>query len=170
MANTSTAAAAHLSQIRQPPQVGANSATNSTGLAGPYAPAARWDLLASALKGPRPSLFFEALRARGTLPDLLPELDALFGVPQLWDGPDPVDVGLHQMRLIDELVRAQTPLAVRFAALMHKIGKGRTPSSMLPSHHGHEGRGRALLDVLARRVDVPAEALDLARLVIDEHD
>jgi tRNA nucleotidyltransferase (CCA-adding enzyme) len=167
MAPFCTAEAARLWQVRQSAPPEADSASDAD-LVGSHAPAARWALLASALMGPRPSLFFEALRRRGTLPDLLPELDALFGVPQLWDGPDPVDVGLHQLRLIDGLARAQAPLAVRFAALMHKLGKGGTPIAMLPSHHGHEQRGQALLDALARRMDLPDDALDLARLVIDE--
>ncbi|WP_428422268.1 HD domain-containing protein [Methylibium sp.] len=133
-------------------------------------PTGRWGLLAAALMGPRPALFFEALRVRAELKGLLPELDALFGVPQLCDGPEPVDVGVHQLRLVNELARAQAPLAVRFAALMHKIGKGGTPREMLPSHHRHEQRGRALLDGLAQRIEVPDAALDLARLAIDECD
>jgi len=130
----------------------------------------RWNLLVTGLMGPRPGLFFEALRARGTLKCLLPELDALFGVPQLCDGPEPVDTGVHQLRLVDLTARALAPLDVRFAALMHKIGKAGTPHDMLPSHPGHEARGLALLDGLAQRIAVPGAALDLARLVISECD
>ncbi|MDO9174664.1 MAG: multifunctional CCA tRNA nucleotidyl transferase/2'3'-cyclic phosphodiesterase/2'nucleotidase/phosphatase, partial [Actinomycetota bacterium] len=130
----------------------------------------RWNLLVTGLMGPRPGLFFEALRARGTLKCLLPELDALFGVPQLCDGPEPVDTGVHQLRLVDLTARALDPLEVRFAALVHKIGKAGTPHDMLPSHPGHEARGLALLDGLAQRLAVPGAALDLARLVISECD
>jgi tRNA nucleotidyltransferase (CCA-adding enzyme) len=130
----------------------------------------RWHLLSAGLMGPRPGLFFEALRARATLKCLLPELDALFGVPQSGDGPEPVDVGVHQLRLVDTTARELAPLEVRFAALMHKIGKAGTPRAMLPEHPGHEARGLALLDGLARRIAVPAAALDLARVVIAECD
>lgn len=134
------------------------------------APAERWDLLARALMAPHPAHFFEALRACNGLVRLLPELDALFGVPQLSDAPEPVDVGWHQLRLADETARIGAPLVVRFAALMHKIGKGRTPPEIWPSHYKHEQRGHAALDALALRIAVPGDALALAHLVIDEAD
>jgi tRNA nucleotidyltransferase (CCA-adding enzyme) len=133
-------------------------------------PTERWTWLADGLMSPYPSHFLEALRACGGLKHVLPELEALFGVPQLSDLPEPVDVGQHQLQLVDETARAQAPLAVRFAALMHKIGKGGTLPEIWPSHFKHEQRGQAMLDAIAQRMAVPDEAMALARLVIDECD
>lgn len=140
------------------------------GVAERLPPAARWALLAGALMTPRPSACLAALRACGALPRLLPELAALYGVPQLSDAALPVDVGAHQARLVDECAAAALPLATRFAGLMHKLGKGATPREIWPSHHRHEERGQRLLDGLAARLAVPADALALARLAIDELD
>jgi len=129
-------------------------------------PIARWKLLALALMGPRPTLFLEALRVNGCLQSLLPELDALFGVPHGCSDIDPVDTGMHQLRLLARLSRDGEPLEVRFAALMHKIG--RAGAAGAPPVQAR--RGRALLDGLAARIAVPPQALELARLVIDEAD
>lgn len=131
---------------------------------------ARWALLATALMAPRPSAAFEALRLSRALAQLLPELDGLFGVPQLSDGPEWVDVGLHQWRFIDEAARVNAPLALRFAALMHKVGKAGTPREIWPHHHKHEQRAHAAIEALARRAAVPADAVALAHLAVDECD
>ncbi|NML16121.1 tRNA nucleotidyltransferase [Azohydromonas caseinilytica] len=131
---------------------------------------AHWALLAAALMAPRPSGALETLRQARALPQLLPELDALFGVPQLCEGPRWVDVGEHQWRFIDEAARAEAPLALRFAALMHKTGKSGTPPDIWPHHHGHEQRAHAAIDALAQRAAVPAEALAMAHLAVDECD
>jgi tRNA nucleotidyltransferase (CCA-adding enzyme) len=134
------------------------------------APADQWTCMAEGLMAPYPSQFFMALRACKLLKQWLPEVDALFGVPQLSDATEPVDVGLHQMRLIDETARAAEPVAVRFAALMHKVGKGGTLREIWPSHYKHEMRAQDLLQALSERMAVPPQALDLATLVINECD
>ncbi|MDT7838764.1 hypothetical protein [Aquabacterium sp. OR-4] len=133
-------------------------------------PAERWAWLAEALRLERPSRYLQVLRGCGGLRRWLPEVEALFGVPQLSDGPEWMDVGEHQLRVVDEAARTGQPLAVRFAALMHKIGKGGTPREIWPSHYKHEQRGQALLDALATRLAVPADALALAHLAIGEAD
>jgi len=133
-------------------------------------PVAQWACLSEALMSPYPSHAFMALRDARLLKLWLPEVDALFGVPQLSDAAEPIDVGLHQMRLVDELARAAEPLPVRFAALMHKVGKGGTAREIWPSHYKHEQRAQAMLDVLCERMAVPDAAVDLARLVINECD
>ena len=133
-------------------------------------PSEAWSTLASALMTPYPAHFLEAWRACGALRRFLPEVDALFGVPQLCDGPEPIDVGLHQLRVVNEAARIEAPLGVRFAALMHKIGMGGTLRDIWPSHYKHEQRAQALLDQLQVRMAIPAPELDLARLVADECD
>lgn len=131
-------------------------------------PLERWAWLAEALLAPHPSHFLIVLRQCGGLRRLLPEIDALFGVPQLGDTQEFVDVGLHQLRLIDQTAGIDAPLAVRFAALMHKIGMGGTPREIWPSHYKHEQRAHELLDAMTTRFALPADALALARLVVDE--
>jgi tRNA nucleotidyltransferase (CCA-adding enzyme) len=133
-------------------------------------PSQRGRVLGRALMSPYPVVFFTALRDCAGLRRLLPELDALFGVPQLADSHEPLDVGEHQLRVLAETARRNAPLAVRFAALAHKIGKGGTPSGLWPSHVGHEARGAILLARLAERITLPADALDLAALTIAECD
>lgn len=129
-----------------------------------------WTFLAALLMAPWPAHGLNALRACHGLKRWLPEVEALFGVPQLSDEPEPVDVGQHQLRFVQVTAQQHAPLAVRFAALIHKIGKGDTPREIWPSHYKHEQRAHALLDGLARRFAIPADALDLARLTIDEAD
>ncbi|MBL8279285.1 MAG: hypothetical protein JNL93_21520 [Pelomonas sp.] len=129
---------------------------------------ARWRLIEAGLLAPRPSLAFEALRRHRLLAVLLPELPALFGVPQLASSREWQDVGEHQWRFIDETARAGAPIELRFAALVHKLGKAGTPREIWPSHYKQEQRAHAALDALARRVDVPAAAIAFARLAVDE--
>lgn len=133
-------------------------------------PDARWAWLSAGLMAPRPAHFFLALRACAGLKRLLPEVDALFGVPQLSDQPEPVDVGLHQLQVLQQTALAQAPLSVRFAALMHKIGKGGTARDIWPSHYKHEQRAHVLLQVITQRMSVPPSVRALATLVIDECD
>lgn len=133
-------------------------------------PGQRGQALSRALMSPYPIGFFRALRACAGLKRLLPEVDALFGVPMVADGPEPLDVGEHQLGLLAEVARRGEPLAVRLAALLHKIGMGGTPHPFWPGHAGHEARGLVLLAALARRIALPADALDLAALVIQEAD
>ena len=136
----------------------------------PVTPEVAWARLAALLLAPHPSHGFRALRAAGALTHWLPELEALFGVPQLSDEPTPVDVGQHQLRVVDAAAEAEAPLAVRFAALAHKLGKGGTPREIWPHHYKHEQRGQAALDAWAQRFAIPPDALDLARLAVDEAD
>lgn len=129
-----------------------------------------WALLAELLLAPHPGHALLALRAADGLKRWLPELDRLFGVPQLSDEAYPVDVGLHQCRVVEEAARADAPLEVRFAALVHKLGMGGTPPEIWPSHYKHEPRGLQALAGLQQRFALPEPVLDLAALVITEAD
>lgn len=133
-------------------------------------PAQRWGWLREALLLPQPSRYLLALREAGGLKRLLPEVDALFGVPQLNDGPDWADVGQHQMRLVDATAARAAPLSVRCAALLHKIGKGLTPREIWPSHYRHESQGLQLMPALAARLALPPEVHELVLLAIAEVD
>ncbi|KQP13727.1 multifunctional CCA addition/repair protein [Pseudorhodoferax sp. Leaf267] len=128
-----------------------------------------WQELARGLMEARPSRMFEVLRDCGALARLLPEVDALWGVPQRADHHPEVDTGVHLMLVLDMAARLQASLAVRFACLCHDLGKATTPADVLPRHIGHEQRSAALLRGLCERLRVPHECRDLADVVAREH-
>ncbi|NWK80260.1 multifunctional CCA addition/repair protein [Aquitalea sp. LB_tupeE] len=128
-----------------------------------------WQEMAKALMEDKPSRFFLVLRECGALQRILPEIDALFGVPQRADYHPEIDTGDHVMRVIDMAASMQQPLAVRFAALTHDLGKALTPADVLPRHIGHEQRGEKPLLALCERLRVPAECRDLARMTVLNH-
>ena len=132
-------------------------------------PERAWQELSRGLMEPRPSLMLEALRACGALARILPELDALFGVPQPPEHHPEVDTGLHILLVVDYAASRHLSLPVRFAALTHDLGKGETPRERWPSHVGHEERGVALIRGMCERLRVPNDCRDLALLCARHH-
>jgi tRNA nucleotidyltransferase (CCA-adding enzyme) len=128
-----------------------------------------WQELARGLMEAAPPRMFEVLRACGALEKLLPEVDALWGVPQRADHHPEVDTGVHVMMVLAMAARLGAPLAVRFACLTHDLGKAGTPAAMLPRHIGHEERSARLLRALCERLRVPVECRELADVVAREH-
>ncbi len=128
-----------------------------------------WQELSRGLMEAKPSRMFDALRACGALAKILPEVDRLFGVPQPPLHHPEVDTGAHVMMVVDRAAEKEAPLAVRFAALAHDLGKGATPAEEWPRHHGHEARGVELLGPLCQRLRVPVECRDLALLAARYH-
>ncbi|WP_164962659.1 multifunctional CCA addition/repair protein [Rubrivivax sp. JA1026] len=128
-----------------------------------------WQELSRGLMEARPSRMFEILRRCGALARLLPELDRLWGVPQPPEHHPEVDCGVHTMLVLDMAARLQAPLTVRWACLMHDLGKGTTPADVLPRHLGHEGRSATLARAVADRWRVPHPCRELADLVAREH-
>jgi len=128
-----------------------------------------WQELARGLMEKKPSRFFETLRACGALARILPEVDALFGVPQPEKYHPEIDCGVHAMLVLDDTALHDYPLEVRFAALAHDLGKGNTPADILPHHAGHEMRSVELAKALSRRLRVPGECRDLALLAARYH-
>lgn len=128
-----------------------------------------WQELARGLLEDKPSRMFEVLRDCGALIKLLPEVDALWGVAQRADYHPEVDTGIHVMMVVDMSARLQTPLPVRLACLCHDLGKGNTPSHILPRHLGHEQRSAQLLKSLCERLRVPTDCRELADVVAREH-
>lgn len=133
------------------------------------APERVWQELRRALNGARPRRFIEVLRACGALAALLPEIDRLFGVPQPARHHPEVDTGEHLLLALDEAARREAPETVRFAVLLHDLGKGTTRAEMLPAHHGHEQRGVPLVEQVCERLRVPREHRELAVLGAREH-
>lgn len=132
-------------------------------------PERAWQEISRGLMERRPSLMLEALRTCGALMRILPEIEALFGVPQPPEHHPEVDTGLHMLLVIDYAAAREHPLPVRFAALTHDLGKGATARDQWPRHIGHEKRGVELLEGLCERLRVPVESRDLARLVVEYH-
>ena len=128
-----------------------------------------WQEISRGLMQAQPERMFAVLRACGALAVLLPELDRLWGVPQRADYHPEVDTGLHTMLVLGQAVQQQAPLAVRWACLVHDLGKGTTPADVLPRHIGHEQRGAKLVRQVCQRLRVPSECKELAELVAYEH-
>jgi tRNA nucleotidyltransferase (CCA-adding enzyme) len=128
-----------------------------------------WQELSRGLMEPRPRRMFEVLRDCGALARLLPEVDRLWGVPQRADYHPEVDTGEHVMLVLQAAVALGGDLAVRWACLMHDLGKGATAKELWPRHIGHEQRSVRLAAAVARRLRVPADCAELATVVAAEH-
>ena len=128
-----------------------------------------WQELSRGLMEEQPSRMFEVLRACGALAVVLPEVNRLWGVPQRAEYHPEIDTGVHLMMVLDMAARLQAPLAVRFACLVHDLGKATTPAHLLPRHLGHEQRSAQLLKGLAARLRVPVDCRETADVVAREH-
>ncbi len=128
-----------------------------------------WQELARGLMEARPSRMFELLRDCGALARVLPELARLWGVPQPAEHHPEIDTGVHQMMVQDMAARLDAPLPVRWACLVHDLGKGSTPQVEWPRHLGHETRSAKLADKLAERLRVPGDCHELGVVVAREH-
>ncbi|MCL9850062.1 multifunctional CCA addition/repair protein [Ralstonia solanacearum P673] len=128
-----------------------------------------WQEFARGLMEARPSRMFAVLRDCGALARLLPELDRLWGVPQRADYHPEIDTGVHTMMVVDTAAAMDTPLPVRFAALVHDLGKGTTPADILPRHVGHEARSVPMIEDVCQRLRVPTDCRELAVVVAREH-
>ncbi|MEB2331473.1 MAG: multifunctional CCA addition/repair protein [Nitrosomonas sp.] len=128
-----------------------------------------WQEIAHGLMESHPSRMFYVLRECGALARILPEVDALFGVPQPAHAHPEIDTGIHVMMVIDHAASKQYPLEVRFAGLTHDLGKGTTSPDEWPRHIGHEARSVELVMGLCERIRVPGESRDLALLVARFH-
>ena len=129
-----------------------------------------WQELRKALAAPQPSAFLASMHACGALAAILPEVDALYGVPQRAEFHPEVDTGVHQQLVSDMAARlAPGDDLVGFAALTHDLGKALTPQHVLPRHTAHEHAGLVPLAALCERLKVPLEHRRLAECVCREH-
>lgn len=128
-----------------------------------------WAETEKALATDRPSVYFETLRACGALRQILPEVDSLYGVPQPEKYHPEIDTGVHTMMVLEQAVRLSADPVVRFAALVHDLGKATTPKDILPAHHGHEERGAKLVERLCKRLRIPNRYRDLGVIVARYH-
>lgn len=128
-----------------------------------------WQELSKGLMESKPSRMFEMLRACDALTRILPELNRLWGVPQPPQYHPEGDTGVHIMMVIDYAASQNFSLPVRFAALLHDLGKGTTSEEMLPRHIGHEARGVPMVKEVCKRLRVPNDCKELAVMVAKFH-
>ena len=128
-----------------------------------------WVETANSLLEDTPQVYFETLRECGALKVWFPELDCLWGIPNPAKWHPEIDTGVHSMMVLEQSVRVSNKLSVRFAALVHDLGKGLTDPALWPSHKGHEKLGLAPINTLCERVKVPNDCRDLALLTSEFH-
>ena len=128
-----------------------------------------WAEFEKALGEARPRRFFEVLRECAALGAIFPELERLFGVPQPAQYHPEIDTGLHILLVLEQAARLSQDTRVRFAALVHDLGKGLTPKEQWPHHPGHEQLGLTLIEGLCERYRIPNDYRELARLVARYH-
>ncbi|MCO5108453.1 MAG: multifunctional CCA addition/repair protein [Burkholderiaceae bacterium] len=129
-----------------------------------------WQEISRGLMERHPSRMFAVLRDCGALARIVPEVDRLWGVPQPPEHHPEIDTGAHVMMAIDHAAAVGATLPVRFATLLHDVGKGVTPRDQWPRHPGHEEHSARIVDELCERLRAPVECRDLARLVAREHE
>ena len=128
-----------------------------------------WRETQRALGEQTPQVYFQTLRDCGALACILPEVDRLFGVAQRPDFHPEIDTGVHTMMALEQAAKLSDDCSVRFAVLVHDVGKGITPADVLPRHTGHEARGLPLVKTLCERLKVPNEYRKLALVVTEYH-
>ncbi|WP_369958627.1 multifunctional CCA addition/repair protein [Pseudomonas benzenivorans] len=132
-------------------------------------PERSWKEISRALLEPRPDVFVQVLRDCGALQALLPEVDALFGVPQPAAHHPEIDTGVHVLGVLRQCAEHRQPLTVRWACLLHDVGKGLTPQAQWPRHIAHEQRGMPAIQAINQRSKAPKDCQELALLVGEFH-
>jgi tRNA nucleotidyltransferase (CCA-adding enzyme) len=128
-----------------------------------------WQETAKALSEQTPQAYFQLLQDTGALQALMPELSALWGVPQSPQWHPEIDTGVHTMMVLQQATTLSPRIDIRFAALVHDLGKGITKPELWPAHHGHDVTGLGLINQLCDRLRVPNDCRALALLVCEYH-
>lgn len=132
-------------------------------------PERTWKELSRALLENTPSVFIQTLRDCDALARIMPEVNKLFGIPQRREYHPEVDTGVHTLLSLEQACTLSNELVVRFATLVHDLGKGTTPTKILPKHIGHEQRGVPLIHTLCDRLAAPKDCRELAVAVSEYH-
>lgn len=128
-----------------------------------------WQEMVKVLALDKPSVFFNVLQDVGALDVLFAELAKLQGVEQPVDHHPEGDVWTHTLMVLDTACVLTPDLDIRFAALVHDLGKGLTPKEYWPKHHGHELAGVPLVKAVCERFRVPNKTAQLAYKVTEFH-
>jgi len=132
-------------------------------------PERTWTEVERALGEPAPVNFFNVLRECYALGPIFPEIHQLFGVPQPAEHHPEIDSGVHTMMVLEQACKLSKDPLVRFAALVHDLGKGVTPEEAWPRHHGHEEKGVGLVNKLCERLKIPSKYRELAIITARHH-
>lgn len=128
-----------------------------------------WQETETALAEKKPWLFFKTMRDCNALAKIYPEIENLFGVPQPEEHHPEIDSGVHTLMVLEQACTLSDEPAVRFAALVHDLGKAATPEQEWPSHKGHEESGVGLITALCERYRIPNKYRELAVIVARHH-
>jgi tRNA nucleotidyltransferase (CCA-adding enzyme) len=128
-----------------------------------------WAEMKKALITDSPQIFFQVLKDCGALKRVLPEIDELFGVPQTAKYHPEIDTGIHTLMVVEQAAKLSDDPVMRFAALVHDLGKAKTPSEILPSHRGHELGGLLIIKQMCERLRIPKKYQSLALAVAEYH-
>ncbi|MGF1714880.1 multifunctional CCA addition/repair protein [Photobacterium chitinilyticum] len=128
-----------------------------------------WKEWEKSLSSENPEIFLKVLRQCGALGIIMPEIDALFGVPQPEKWHPEIDTGLHTLLVTEQAAKLSTDTAVRFAAQVHDLGKALTPPEEWPSHKLHCQTGLRAIKILCQRLRIPNEYRDAALMVCAQH-
>ncbi len=128
-----------------------------------------WKDISKGLSRDKPSIYILELRDTGQLKEILPEIDSLFGIPQPAEHHPEIDTGIHTLMVLDRAAELTDNIDVRFAALVHDVGKALTSSETWPKHHNHEELGVESVKKIAERLEIPEETAELAVYVARYH-
>ncbi|WP_305405920.1 multifunctional CCA addition/repair protein [Photobacterium leiognathi] len=128
-----------------------------------------WKEWEKSLSSDDPQMFLTVLRQCGALAIVMPEIDALFGVPQPEKWHPEIDCGIHTLLVAKKAAELNTDKTIRFAAQVHDLGKALSPKDDLPHHKMHCRDGIKPIKTLCQRLRVPNEYRDLALLVCEQH-
>jgi tRNA nucleotidyltransferase (CCA-adding enzyme) len=128
-----------------------------------------WKETQRALTEKNPEVYFSVLRDCGALKVLFSEIDALFGIPQTATYHPEIDTGVHCLMSLQQAVKLSADPLIRFATLVHDLGKATTPHDLLPKHIGHEERSLPLIEGLCQRIKCPNDYKELALMVAAWH-
>lgn len=128
-----------------------------------------WQETARSLMENHPEVYFENLKICGALAVWFPEIDVLWGIPNPPKWHPEIDTGVHTMMVLQQAVKLSDKLIVRFAALVHDLGKGITPPENWPSHQGHEKLGLEAINTLCDRLKAPNDCRELGLMASEYH-
>ncbi|WP_422766948.1 multifunctional CCA addition/repair protein [Photobacterium leiognathi subsp. mandapamensis] len=128
-----------------------------------------WKEWEKSLSSDDPQMFLTVLRQCGALAVVMPEIDALFGVPQPEKWHPEIDCGIHTLLVAKKAAELSADKTIRFAAQVHDLGKALSPKDDLPHHKMHCRDGIKPIKALCQRLRVPNEYRDLALLVCEQH-
>jgi len=128
-----------------------------------------WVETAKALQERNPEAYIQVLQQTSALSHIMPEVAALWGVPQPEKWHPEIDTGIHTLLVLEQAAKLSPRLDIRFAALVHDVGKGATDPKQWPAHHGHDHSGLKLIEALCQRLRVPNDCKDLALFVCQYH-